>query len=296
MPIAPKPLRSALFIPGNRQRWLDRIPIIPSDAFVLDLEDSVPESDREEARVLVRAAIQQFGAEHTLFVRVNAPDTHHLFDDLMAVVTPGLYGLLVPKTRDSHDVTTVDAALRWLEHKAGMAEESVIINPLLETAGGARAAYEIAMASPRVAHMGASAAKGGDLARSVGFEWTPGWQESLFLRSKILLDSRAAGIQYPMTGLWADIKDLDGLRTFATQARQIGYTGMKIIHPDHIGVVNEVFSPSPEEVAYWRELIGILEEAEARGTTAVTFQGNMVDTAMVKTGRDKLAIAERLGM
>ena len=294
MPIAPKPLRSSLFIPGNRQRWLDRVPTIESDSFIFDLEDSVPEAEREEARRLVRNTIGQFGGGHTLFVRTNAPDTAHLLDDLEAVVHPGLYGILLPKTRGPEDVVVVAAILDWLEHRAGMPAGSVIINPLLETAEGIRQAYEVAKASSRVAHMGASAAPGGDAAQAIGFTWTSEGTESLYLRSKILLDARAAGVAYPMTGLWTDIQDLEGLRGFAQRARQLGYTGMKAIHPLHLPVINEVFSPSAEEVTYWQELIEAMEEAERRGTTAVTFRGAMVDTAMVKTGRDKLALARKL--
>ncbi len=294
MPIDPKPLRSTLFIPGNRQRWLDRVPTIEADGFIFDLEDSVPEAEREEARRLVRAAIGQFGANHVLFVRINAPDTSHLLDDLEAVVRPGLYGVLLPKTRGPEDVVVVDAILGWLEHRAGMPAGSVIINPLLETAEGIRQAYKVAKASPRVAHMGASAAPGGDAAQAIGFTWTAEGAESLYLRSKILLDARAAGIAYPMTGLWTDIHDLDGLRAFCLRARQLGYTGMKAIHPLHLPVINEVFSPSSEELAYWEELIAVLEQAERQGTTAVTFRGAMVDTAMAKTGRDRLALARKL--
>ena len=294
MPIDPKPLRSSLFIPGNRQRWLDRVPSIEADGFIFDLEDSVPEAERGEARKLVRTAIGQHGAGHVLFVRINAPDTPHLLDDLEAVVCPGLYGVLVPKTRGPEDVVVVDAILGWLEHRAGMPAGSVIINPLLETAEGIRQAYAVAKASPRVAHMGASAAPGGDAAQAIGFTWTAEGAESLYLRSKILLDARAAGVAYPMTGLWTDIHDLDGLRGFAQRARQLGYTGMKAIHPLHLPVINEVFSLSPEEVAYWEGLVTAMEEAERQGTTAVTYRGAMVDTAMVKTARDRLAIARKL--
>lgn len=294
MPISPRPLRSSLFIPGNRQRWLDRVPSIEADSFIFDLEDSVPEAERAEARTLVRAAIARFGAGHTLFVRINAPDTPHVLDDLEAVVTPGLYGVLLPKTSGPEDVHVVAAILGWLEHRAGMAPESVIINPLLETAQGIRQAYDVAAASRRVAHMGASAAPGGDAAQAIGFEWTAEGVESLYLRSKILLDARAAGVAYPMTGLWTDIQDLDGLRGFAKRARQLGYTGMKAIHPLHLPVINEVFSPSAEEVAYWEGLIAAMQAAERNGTTAVTYRGAMVDTAMVKTANDRLAIARRL--
>ncbi len=294
MPILPRPLRSVLFIPGNRERWLARIPSIEADSFVLDLEDSVPAAELPEARRLVRATIERFGREYTLFVRVNSAETPHLFDDLEAVTVPGLYGISLAKTRGPADVIVADAALTWFERRSGAPEGSVIIDPNLETAAGMRLAYEVATASPRVAHMGASMARNGDAARDLGIEWTDTWKESLFARSKIIMDARAAGVQYPLMALWVDIHDLDGLRAFCEEAKQLGYTGMKAIHPDHLPIIHDVFSPTAEEIAYWEELIALLEEAERNGTTAVAFRGAMVDTAMVKTGRDRLALARRL--
>jgi citrate lyase subunit beta/citryl-CoA lyase len=283
-----------LFIPANRQRWLDRIPGIESDSFILDLEDSVPDADRPQARKMARAAIDQHGAGDVIFVRVNGVETNMTFDDLEAVVAPGLHGVYLPKVRGPEDVIVLDGALTWFEKRAGVPEGSVIINPLLEYASSKRVAYEVAMASPRVAYMGGGTARGGDGARALGIEWTPKGLETLFFRSKTLLDMRAAGIKFPMSGLWLDLHDLDGLRAFCLQTRQLGYTGMMAIYPGHLPIINETFSPSADEIAYWEELIALLEEAAKNGTTAITFRGEMVDTAMVKTGRDHLALAERL--
>ncbi|HEX2173382.1 MAG TPA: CoA ester lyase [Dehalococcoidia bacterium] len=296
MGIQPRPLRSKLFVPGNKDDWMRKAPKYGADALIFDLEDAVPEHDRPRARQLVRAVLEDLGAQgQTLFIRVNALDTGQTFDDLEAVVCSGLHGILLPKVSSPRDVIVVDGALNWFERRAGVPEGSTIIQPLLESAAGLRQAYEIAVASPRIAYLGAGSAKGGDMARAVGYEWTPEGLETLFYRSKVLLDARAANIQYPMTGLWVDVRDTEGLRQFAQRSRQLGYVGMHAIYPGHVPVINDVFSPTPDEVAYWEELIGVLEEAERNGTTAVTFRDEMVDTAMVKTGRDRLALARRLG-
>ncbi len=294
MAIQPRPLRSSLFIPANRQRWLDRIPGIEADSFILDLEDSVPNADRPEARRMASEAIDRCGAGDVLFARVNGVETNQTFDDLEAVVRPGLHGIFLPKVRGPEDVIVVDAALTWFERRAGVPLGSTIINPLLEYASSMRLAYEVATASPRIAYQGGGTARGGDAARALGSEWTPEGLESLFVRSKILLDIRAAGVKFPLTGVWLDLRDLDGLRAFCVQSRQLGFTGMMSIYPGHLSVINEVFSPSPDEIAYWQELISLVEEAESNGTTAITFRGEMVDTAMVKTGRDRLALAAGL--
>jgi citrate lyase subunit beta/citryl-CoA lyase len=101
-------------------------------------------------------------------------------------------------------------------------------------------------------------------------------------------------MEYPVTGLWTDVGDLDGLRAFCVQNRQLGYAGMLAIHPSHVPVINEVFTPAAEEVAELRELVAELEAAEAAGTTAIRFRGSMIDTAHIRAARRRLALAERL--
>ena len=152
------------------------------------------------------------------------------------------------------------------------------------------------MASDRIAHMGGSGGKGGDTARSIGYQWTPEGMETLFIRSKVLVDSRAAGVQFPVSGGWFDIRDLDGLRTYAGELKRLGYNGMSLIHPYHVPVVNEVFTPSAEEIAEWRGLVDAMEQMRETGGAAVTFGGDMVDIAHEQTARSMLRMAEQLGV
>ena len=239
-----KPLRSELFVPGNKEDWMRKAPRYGADALILDLEDSVPPENKAEARSLVRRMLEELGPTgQTLIVRVNRLETGLTGEDLDAITCPHLYAVMLPKVQGPEDVVEVDMLLKFLERWAGMQVGQVFIDPALETAQGIRRAYEIAVASSRVAHMGASGGKGGDTARSIGFQWTPQGIETLFLRSKVLVDSRAAGVPYPVSGGWMDIHDLDGLRDAARQAKGLGYTGMHLIHPSHVPVVNEVFTP-----------------------------------------------------
>ncbi len=216
--------------------------------------------------------------------------------DLEAVTCPQIYGILLPKVQEPTDVVEVDNLLKFFEKKAGMEEGQICVDPGLETAGGIRQAYEIAMAADRVAHMGGSGGKGGDTARSVGFQWTPEGMETLFIKSKVLLDSRAAGIEYPLSGGWMDIRNLDGLRALATQLKQIGYTGMHLIHPSHVPVVNEVFTPTKEEIAHWQGLIEAMNQRRSQGSAAVTFDGDMVDVAHEETAKTMLEMVRQWGI
>jgi len=292
-----RPLRTSMYVPGNKEDWMRKAPQYGSDALIFDLEDSVPVPDKEEARVLVRKMLEELGGEKpTLTVRVNRLETGLTCDDLEAITCPQLYGVLLPKVESSADVVEVDNLLSYFERKAGMEVGSVFVDPGLETAQSIRQSYEIATASPRIAHMGGSGGKGGDTSRSIGFQWTPEGLETLYLKSKVLIDVRSAGVPYPMSGGWFDIHDLEGLRSLAVQLRQLGYTGMHLIHPSHVPVVNEVFSPTSEDVRHWQGLVKAMEEMRATGGAAITFGGDMVDIAHEETARTMLAIAKEMGI
>lgn len=292
-----KPLRSELFVPGNKEDWMRKAPSYGADALILDLEDSVPPEEKADARPLVRKMLDELGpAGHTLIVRVNRLETGLAGEDLEAITCPHIYAVMLPKVQAPEEVFEVDVLLRHFERRAGMEAGKIFIDPALETAQGIRRAYEIATASSRVAHMGSSGGKGGDTARSIGYQWSPQGSETLFLRSKVLVDSRAASVPYPISGGWMDIRDLDGLRASATQAKGLGYTGMHLIHPSHVPVVNEVFTPSREEIAHWQGLIKIMEEQRSQGGAAVTYQGDMVDIAHEETARSMLAMVKELGI
>lgn len=292
-----KPLRSLLFVPGNKAAWMEKAPQYGADALILDLEDSVPFADKAAARTLVRQALEKLAAAgQTLYVRVNALDTGMTGDDLQAIVCGGLQGLLPPKVETVEDVRQLDTLLAFFERQAGLPLGRIELIPTLETAKGIRHAYEIAQASPRVASIAGGAGKGGDTNRSLGYLWTREGMETFYIRSKVLLDARAAGIRYPLVASWFDVGDLDGLKADARRNRQLGYAGMLLIHPSHVGPVNQLFTPTAEEVAYYQGLLTAMAEAERRGTAAVTYQGAMVDIAMVKTAHEVLELAKAVGV
>jgi citrate lyase subunit beta/citryl-CoA lyase len=292
-----KPLRSVMYVPGNKADWMRKAPRFGADALILDLEDSVPDANKVETRGLVREMLAELGAAgQTLFVRVNRLETGLTGEDLEAITCPHLYGVILPKVQAPEDVVEVDILLKFFERKAGMEVGSVCIDPSLETAEGIRHAYDIAMASERVAHMGGSGGKGGDTARSIGFQWTPEGLETLFLKSKVLVDARAVGVQYPLSGGWMDIHNLDGLRALATQLKQLGYTGMHLIHPSHVPVINQVFTPSKEEIAHWQGLLKAMEARRREGSAAVTYAGDMVDVAHEETARAMLQMVDAWGL
>ena len=295
--IQPRPIRSLLFVPGNREDWMRKALASEADALVFDLESAIPRGEAEAARAMCARVLQQHGpARPLIFVRVcdvRSPDHER---DLAAVVGHNLHGILLPQIQGPEDVVSADRSLAEAESRAGVAKGSTIVMPLVETANAVRTAYEIASASPRVAYMGGAVSRGGDIARSLGYEWTAEGRETLFLRSKVLVDVRAAGIANPISGLWGHVDDLSGLRGFAEESRRLGYEGLMAIHPSHVPIVNEVFSPTAEQIADWQQVIHSMAQAEQQGRGAIRLEGRLIDAAHVATAQQGLARARDLGL
>jgi citrate lyase subunit beta/citryl-CoA lyase len=294
-----RPVRSLLFIPGNRASWMPKAVAAGADAVVFDLEGSLPYDEKHTGRHAVRAVVDGSDpAGPAVFVRIN--DSHANRDlqaaDLDVVVGPGLAGVLLPQVCGVEEVVRLDEALSELEADRGMAAGTVALMPLMETPQALYAAYQIATSVPRIAYMGAGISRRGDIARTMGYRWTPEGLETLYFRSKVLLEVRAAGVPNPLSGMWGDVADLEGLRRLADQTRDIGYEGMMVIHPTHVPIVNEVFSPSADEVQRWREIVAGMAEGWREGRGAIRLHGEVVDEAHVKTAEQGLARAARFGL
>ncbi|MEQ3549527.1 CoA ester lyase [Pseudonocardia nematodicida] len=274
-----RPYRSVLFLPGHRPSWVDKAVAAGADAIVLDLEDSVPEAEKAGARTTVAESITRLRERDTdigVFVRVNPLHTRLTGGDLEAVVVPGLTGVFAPKIETASDVLRYDALLDHFETRNGASGLEYIVP--VETVPAIQNCREIIGASPRVGAMIGPTAEHADIARAVGYEWTPEGTETLYHRSRILLACREAGI-HALTGLWEALSDLDGLREFARRGRGLGFRGMIAIHPSHVGVVNEVFSPSEADIDFHRGLVEAYEKAAADGTGALRYRGVHIDKA-----------------
>ena len=289
--------RSTLYVPGNRSAWMEKAVNYGADCLILDLEDSVPDQEKAGARPLVKAGIKALKARgQAVDVRINSFSTGLTLDDLEGVLCPELDGIRLPKVETVADMNELDALLTHLEKRMGM-PVGAIETPLgCETAKGMRNIYEIATSCPRVKRVTLAAGAGGDAARAIGYIWSKDGMETLFLRSKAVLDCRAAGIQYPTISSWWNIKDLEGLERDANWNRRLGFRGQTVMHPSHVPIVNKVFTPSAEEIAFYQGLIEAMEEAEKKGIAAVTYKGDMVDEAMVKTAREMLEFAKSIGL
>ena len=289
-----RPYRSILFVPGHRPSWVEKAIASGADCVVLDLEDSVPADEKVAARAVVAesiARVRRTNAEVGLLVRVNPLATRLTGADLEVVVVPGLTGIFAPKIEKATDVLQYDALLDHFEARNDVTGLEYIVP--VETVQAIQNCREVALASPRVGAMIGPSAEHADIARAVGYEWTPEGLETLYLRSRVLLACREAGI-HALTGLWEDLDNVDGLRAFAKHGRQLGFRGMIAIHPKHVPVVNEAFTPSAEDVAFFEGLVKAYEAAAAEGTGALRYRGLHVDKAHFDKAVEWLDRAARL--
>lgn len=271
--------RSILFVPGHRPNWVGKAVDAGADCVVLDLEDSVPTAEKAGARALVAESIRQVRAANSevgLFVRVNPLATRLTGGDLEEVVVPGLTGIFAPKIEQAADVLQYDALLDHFEERNGVAGLEYIVP--VETVQAIQNCREVALASHRVGAMIGPSAEHADIARAVGYEWTPEGMETLYLRSRVLLACREAGI-HALTGLWEDLENLEGLREFAVRGRQLGFRGMIAIHPKHVATVNSVFSPSADDISFYEGMVKAYEAAVADGAGALRYRGLHIDKA-----------------
>jgi citrate lyase subunit beta/citryl-CoA lyase len=305
--VAVRPLRTVLFCAGDQRVDIERGLASGADSIVVDLEEPrtpFAESERRRARRDVRELLDGPAApgDPLIFARVQPPATGQTLKDLRAVMGHRLTGVLVPKVEGPADIHAIDALLGCTEVDLDLPAHSTTVYPILETAQALRLAYDIAMASSRVAYMGGAISRFGDIHQAIGYRWTAQGQETLFLRAKVLIDARAAGIRYPISGMWGGNRDDEaGLRAWCTDLRNLGYYGMMIGDPVHVPIVHEMFSPSPEEIAYWRELDQLAREAERTGQRAVhgdvnQGEGHVVHIAHVGSARMNLEWARGLGL
>lgn len=285
-----KPYRSLLFVPGHKRDWIDKALNSEADAVIIDLEDSVPPQDKEFARTNARQALEAHDGSKGILVRPNALDTAYFGRDVAAVTHQNLTAFLLPKLFSRDDVVRFDALVTAAELDHGIDRGTVELVPSLETAASINKVDEI-LTGPRVGGVMAAAAKDADVSREVGFRWTAAGMETLYLRSKVVVAARAAGIRTIVLGLWQEVRNLDGLRTFAQDNSGLGYTGQVLIHPSHAPIANEEYGLTATLKDYYQGLIQAFEEGQRNGHGAVSYRGDHIDLAHANHAREALALA-----
>lgn len=294
-------LRSWMFVPGNRQRMIEKSLGIAVDAVMMDIEDGVAPAEKDTARKQIAACLDQVAARlrsdaslrtPARYVRINAVGHERMRDDLALVLRPGLEGLVLPKVETPDQVKTVEQILDGREAEAGLSRASVRLLVAIESPKGLFNAYAIASSSPRVIGLLFGAE---DFSREISLPLRREGEarDLIYARSGIVTAAACAHVQ-AVDGVWPDLQDTEGLKKFAVQSRRLGFSGMSLIHPAQAEVVNGAFTPAPDEIDYAQRVLKAFDEARERGEGAVAFGGQLLDLPIVDRARQTLALAEFL--
>jgi citrate lyase subunit beta / citryl-CoA lyase len=281
-------LRSLLFAPGNETRKLAKVGSFGSDAIVLDLEDAVPDPEKEAARSLVRSALPGF-ADTVVLVRVNPPDSSRLAGDLDAVVCAHLDGIVVPKAEDSRGVSEIADAIGRLERERRLPAGNVKLIASVETASGVAACEEIARAAPgRLVTLLFGPV---DFAADLGLEPSPDGIELLYARSRVVTAARAAALRRPIDGPYIELGDVAGLTDDTRRSRRLGFGGRVVVHPPQVEHVQRAYVElTPEAAERAQRIVESFEAAEASGSASIGVDGSFVDYPVYRQAKRLLEL------
>ena len=291
--------RTELTCPAHSLKMMTRATETDADEVIFDLEDSCAMSQKIEARKTIVEAFKtlDFRGKVRAF-RPNNPRTKFFYRDVIEVVEGAgehIDSMVVPKVNSRDDVVLADRLLTQIEQNLGMAIGRIKLECLIESGEGVIKAYEIATASPRMASLIFGIA---DYAGDTGARELTTEQFSVYHypKAKIVAAARAAGID-AIDNVTLKFRDAEQCKVDAQKAAQLGFDGKWAIHPDQVKIINEVFTPSPEEIKRAKEIIELYEKADLDlGIGAIVYKDEMVDAATLRVEWKKLAVAKKAGL
>jgi len=280
--------RSLIFVPGNNPRFLEKAKTLSADIVCFDLEDSVPDSEKKNARNLIKNALKtrsQYTSE--IYVRTNSPTSGKIQDDLKEIVQKGIDGIVIPKVNNAIELKKIEKTLALLEKKHKLQPIGLI--PSIESAEGVANTHEIASASKRI-----SAIVFGvfDFLNDMGIEYTKQPEGAKFARAKIPIEAKAVGV-YALDAIWQDLKDEKGLIEDCKIGKSLGYVGKTIIHPDQILIIHKTFHPNKTELEWAEKVCNTYEKSTKKGKGATTVDGKMIDEVHYKRAKALFDLANR---
>ncbi|KGB81215.1 malyl-CoA thiolesterase [Rhodovulum sp. NI22] len=274
-----RPYRSVLYIPGSKERALDKARGLAVDAIIFDLEDAVAVEEKANARTLLAETLKVGGyGARAKIVRINGLDTDWGRADIAAVAGCGADAILIPKVGSAADVQAVAELV-----------PDVPLWAMMETSAGMLHAEEIA-AHPRMAGfvMGTN-----DLAKELKCRFRADRLPMLTALQLCLMAARMHGI-VAVDGVYNAFKDEEGLKAECDQGRDLGFDGKTLIHPAQVAIANAAFAPTEEEIDLARRQIAAFEAAEAAGQGVAVVDGRIVENLHIVTARETLAKAEAI--
>ena len=279
--------RSLIFVPGNNSRFLEKAKTFQADIVCFDLEDSVPDNEKTNARKLIKSALKVRKLyKSSIFVRTNSPSSGKIPSDLKEIVQKGIDGIVIPKVNNVKEMKKIEKILLDLEKTRKLKPIQII--PSIESAEGVVNTFDIASFGKRV-----SAVVFGvfDLLNDLGVEYTKDSEGEKYSRRKIPVDAHAAGVAV-FDSIWQDLKDSKGLEKDCKLGKSLGYTGKSIIHPVQIPVVHKLFHPNKSEISWAQKVCEIYLKSTKKGKGATTVDGKMIDEVHFKQAKALLELVK----
>ena len=309
--------RSEQAVPGSNPTFMEKASQGSADVVFLDLEDAVAPDEKEQARKYVIEALHELDwTGKTVSVRINGLDTHYMYRDVVDVMEQAgdkLDLIMIPKAGTASDIYMVDALVNQIEIAKGYTKR-IGFEMIIETALGMQNVHEIAAASSRneSLHFGVADYAASTQARTINIggpnpdysvlthadengkrelHWGDMWHYAV---ARMVVAARANGLR-AIDGPFGDIQDADGFAAQARRSAVLGCEGKWAIHPSQVDIVNQIFSPSEEEVTRAKRVLSAMEEAKAEGRGAVTLDGRLIDLASIRQAEVLVRKAEEIG-
>ncbi|MDE1812513.1 MAG: CoA ester lyase [Thaumarchaeota archaeon] len=270
-------LRSLLFVPGNNSRFLEKAKSLNADIVCFDLEDSVPLGEKKSARNLIKNALKhrsEYNSE--IYVRTNSLASGMISDDLLEIIQKGVDGIVIPKVNTINEIKQIEKMMMGLEKKRKLKPIECMAS--IESTEGVVNAYSIASCSKRISALIFGVF---DLLNDLGVEYSKRPEGAMYSRAKIPIDARAAG-KYAIDAIWQDLDDVAGLEQDSIAAKNLGYAGKSIIHPNQVDVVHKVFYPTIAEIEWAKKVMSTYDIAKKNKKGATTVDGKMIDEVHYK--------------
>jgi len=281
--------RTRLYIPGNNPAMIRNAPLFGADQVIFDLEDGVAINQKDSARILVRNALKSLNfGETEVTVRINPLGTEFFEDDLKEIIPTKPYAIVLPKAETHKQILQICDKIAAFEERNGMPIGTIKLAPIIESAMGVLQAEQIALASDRIVGISPG---GEDLTADLGAERTIEGEELLYIRSKLLLAARGAGVQVYDT-VYTNVRDNVGLLLQTKKIIRLGYDGKACIHPSQIELIHKSFMPTEAQIERAERIIGAYKIAQEQGVGVICVDNKMIDVPVVKRSERILKRAE----
>lgn len=285
--------RTGLYASGSNPVNMIQAVFYNEDMLIYDMEDSVPASEKDAARLLIYQMLKEHRPKDKyVVIRVNGIYSEYLEDDLQAAVRANPDCIRIPKVEYAREVQNISRRIAEIEEKVGLEVGKIELICNIESYMGVLNAREIAESDPRVVAL-ATAAE--DLTASLKAQRTKKGLEVFYARNAVLLACRAAGVD-ALDIVFSDINDEEGLREDAALAKNLGFDGKTVVHPRQIDIVNSYFTPSMKEIKYALRVLDAVEKGKKEGKGAVTLDGGMIDKPIELRALTTLAQAKAAGI